>query len=186
IEAGISDALQEEAGRASDVGERPRVPHQHRVEQEASSVEDKADQEDDAVDEAGHPDADSARRVGELAINGTARADTVAEADDAFDLEFDEDKDFDTADDVRVPTDLVEAYKRDLDVEILNREQVIERSKDVEAGLTAGWILKVNEAVDSEDEDSLLTLRDEYIEARSENMMLGKKDDEEGDDAEPT
>src|SRR6185437_13634904 len=93
IEAGISDALQEEAGRASDVGERPRVPHQHRVEQEASSVE------DNAVDEAGHPDADSARRVGELAINGTARADTVAEADDAFDLEFDEDKDFDTADD---------------------------------------------------------------------------------------
>ncbi len=188
IEAGIEDALDEEVARMGGLDGRPRIPHQHVAERETVRMEDGADQAGGEAEEAVRESGADARRVGELAMNGVGAADADAEKgeENELDLDFDEDKDFvtRTADDVRAPTDLVEAYKRDLNVEILSREQVIERSKDVEAGLTAGWVLRVNEAVDSPDDEALLNLREEYIEARQENMRIGKKDDAEGDDGE--
>lgn len=175
--------------QGGDLERRPRIPIQKAVTHEVVTAEDTAAldfaDETAAAGETVQVNGEDARRVGELAMNGVANTDTAAgEDDDAeLDLEFDEDKDFDTrpGDVSRAPTDLVEAYKQDLNVEILNREQVIERSKDVEAGLTAGWVLRVNEAVDSPDDEALLQLREEYIEARQENMRLGTKDGEEGD-----
>ena len=180
--------------QGGDLEQRPRIPIQKVVAREVIAAEDAAARdfadEAEVAGETVRAGGEDARRVGELAMNGVGTTEAAAgeEDDTELDLEFDEDKDFEprTPDDIRVSTDNVEMYKRDLDVEILDREQVIERSKDVEAGLTAGWVLRVNEAVDSPDDDALLNLREEYIEARRENMRLEstKGDTEEdGDDS---